>query len=101
MCPLSGVERFPLFGGFQCTNFSGRAIGTGNNVRYIEVVRSWEGPLIEVPLYTEGRKSKYFPRGESHSGRMQEWVIRIPSIPILVSVAFPSLLYVNNTVQHD
>ena len=48
MCPLSGVERFPLFGGFQCTN--GRAIGTGNKVRYIEVVRSWEGPLIEVPL---------------------------------------------------
>ena len=51
MCPLSGVERFPLFGGFQCTNFNGRAIGTGNNVRYIEAVRSWEGPLIEVPLY--------------------------------------------------
>ena len=44
------VERFPLFGGFQCTNFNGRAIGTGNNVRYIEVVCSWEGPLIEVPL---------------------------------------------------
>ena len=50
MCPLSGVERFPLLGGFQCTNFNGRAIGTGNNVRYIEVVRYWEGPLIEVPL---------------------------------------------------
>ena len=27
MCPLSGVERFPLLGGFQCTNFNGRAIG--------------------------------------------------------------------------
>ena len=52
MCPLSGVERFPLFRGFQCTNFNGRAIGTGNNVRYIKVVRSWEGPLIEVPLYS-------------------------------------------------
>ena len=51
MCLLSGVERFPLFGGFQCTNFNGRAIGTGKIVRYIEVVRSWEGPLIEVPLY--------------------------------------------------
>ena len=51
MYPLSGIERFPLFGGFQCTNFNGRAIGTGNKVRYIEVVRSWEGPLIEVPLY--------------------------------------------------
>ena len=53
MCPLSGVERFPLFGGFQCTNFNWRAIGTGNNVRYIEVVRPWEGPLIEVPLYNQ------------------------------------------------
>ena len=39
--------------------------------------------------------------GESHSDRMQEWVIQIPSIPILVSVTFPSLLYVNDTVQHD
>ena len=27
----------------------------------------------------------------AHSGRMQEWVIQIPSIPILVSVLFPSL----------
>ena len=27
----------------------------------------------------------------SHSGGMQEWVIQIPSIPILVSVLFPSL----------
>ena len=26
-----------------------------------------------------------------HSGGMQEWVIQIPSIPILVSVLFPSL----------
>ena len=27
----------------------------------------------------------------SHSSGMQEWVIQIPSIPILVSVLFPSL----------
>ena len=27
----------------------------------------------------------------AHSGGMQEWVIQIPSIPILVSVLFPSL----------
>ena len=45
MCPLSGVERFPLLGGFQCANFIGRAIGTGN-VRCIEVVCYWEGPVI-------------------------------------------------------
>ena len=62
MCPLSGVERFPLFGGFQCTNFNGRAIGTGNNVRYVEVVRSWEGPLIEVPLYAIEAKRGEFER---------------------------------------
>ena len=35
VCLLSGVERFPLLGGFQCTNFNERAIGTGNNVSYI------------------------------------------------------------------
>ena len=51
MWQLSGVERFRLFGGFQCTIINGRAIGTWNNVSYIEVVCSWEGPLIEVPLY--------------------------------------------------
>ena len=52
MCPLSGIERFPLFERFQCINtcINGRVIGTGNNVHNIEVVRSWEGPLIEVPL---------------------------------------------------
>ena len=27
----------------------------------------------------------------SHSSGMQEWVVQIPSIPILVSVLFPSL----------
>ena len=26
----------------------GRAIGTGNNVHYIEAICYWEGPLIEV-----------------------------------------------------
>ena len=29
----------------------------------------------------------------AHSGGMQEWVIQIPSIPILVSVLFPSSLH--------
>ena len=27
--------------------------GTGNNVRYIEVIHYCEGPLIEVPPYTK------------------------------------------------
>ena len=60
MCQLSGVERFPLFRGFQCTIINGRAIGTVNNVRYTEVVRSWEGPLIEVPLYVCTHRQEQF-----------------------------------------
>ena len=39
-----------------------------------------------IPLYTV-----YMQHIMAHSGGMQEWVIQIPSIPILVSVAFPSL----------
>ena len=50
-CPLSGIKRRPLVGGWlntSCIVFSIRAIAS---VRYREVVRSWEGPLWEVPLY--------------------------------------------------
>ena len=39
-----------------------------------------------IPLYTA-----YMQHIMAHSGGMQEWVIQIPSIPILVSVLFPSL----------
>ena len=38
-----------------------------------------------IPLYTV-----YMQHIMAHSGGMQEWVIQIPSIPILVSVLFPS-----------
>ena len=38
------------------------------------------------PLYTV-----YMQHIMAHSGGLQEWVIQIPSIPILVSVLFPSL----------
>ena len=51
-CPLSGIKRRPLVGGWlntSCIVFSIRAIAS---VRYREVVRSWEGPLWEAPLYT-------------------------------------------------
>ena len=34
----------------------------------------------------------------SHSGGMQEWVIQIPSIPILVFVLFPSLHLVTSVL---
>ena len=49
-CPLSGIKRRPLVGGWlniSCIVVSIRAIAS---VRYREVVRSWEGPLWEVPL---------------------------------------------------
>ena len=39
-----------------------------------------------IPLYTV-----YMQHIMAHSGGMQKWVIEIPSIPILVSVLFPSL----------
>ena len=39
-----------------------------------------------IPLYTV-----YMQHIMAHSGGMQEWVMQIPSIPILVSVLFPSL----------
>ena len=39
-----------------------------------------------IPLYTV-----YMQHIMAHSGGMQEWVIQIPSIPILVSVLFQSL----------
>ena len=51
-CPLSGIKRRQLVGGWlntSCIVFSIRAIAS---VRYREVVRSWEGPLWEVPLYS-------------------------------------------------
>ena len=53
-CPLSGIKRRPLVGGWlntSCIVFSIRAIA---GVRYREVVRSWEGPLWEAPLYLLG-----------------------------------------------
>ena len=40
-----------LFGSRKCTASTGIAVGTSTVVRYSEVVRYWEGPLSEVPLY--------------------------------------------------
>ena len=42
-----------------------------------------------IPLYTMYVDVIYVHI--THSGGMQEWVIQIPSIPILVSIVFPSL----------
>ena len=45
---------YPLLGGSLCTKYMASSIRAIGSVRYIEVVRSSEGPLSEVPLYTVG-----------------------------------------------
>jgi len=42
-CPLSGIKKRPLVGGWLST--SSVVIGATASVRYREVVRSWEGPF--------------------------------------------------------
>ena len=51
-CPLSGIKKRPLVGGWLNTSSIVISIGATASVHYREVVRSWEGPLWEVPLYT-------------------------------------------------
>ena len=50
MCPLSGIEKRPLVGGYLYTSAIVFSIGATAGVLYREVVRWWEGPLWEVPL---------------------------------------------------
>jgi len=50
-CPLSGIEKRPLVGGWLNTSSVVISISATASVRYREVVRSWEGPLWEAPLY--------------------------------------------------
>ena len=50
-CLLSKVERCPLLGGSKCTISIGRVIRGMEFVRYTEVVRFSESPLLEVSLY--------------------------------------------------
>ena len=47
-CPLYGVRRHPLLGGFS---IMGSSIGGSGTVRSRGGVRSREGPLSEVSLY--------------------------------------------------
>ena len=51
-CLLSGIKKRPLVEGWLNTSSLVISIGATANVRYREVVRSWEGPLWEVPLYS-------------------------------------------------
>ena len=78
----------------------GQTIGTSNKNFILKYFRCRDGKRTEtrigmegicithscIPLYTV-----YMQHIMAHSGGMQEWVIQIPSIPILVSVLFPSL----------
>ena len=50
-CPLSGGERRSLLGGWFYINSMLKSIGAFVCVRSREVVRFWEGPLREAPLY--------------------------------------------------
>ena len=50
VCPLSGIEKRPLVGGYFYTSAIVFSIGATAGVLYREVVRWWEGPLWEVPL---------------------------------------------------
>ena len=52
VCPLSGIKKRPLMGGWFTTSFIVNSIGAIASVRYREIVRWREGPLWEVPLYT-------------------------------------------------
>ena len=48
---LSGIKKCPLVGGLLYTSTIVISIGVIASVLCIEVVRWWEGPLWEVPLY--------------------------------------------------
>ena len=40
-CPLSGIQRLSLFGSRKCIAFTGIAVGTSTEVRYMEEARYW------------------------------------------------------------
>ena len=50
-CPLSGIKKFPLVGGFLYTSAIVILIGAIACVLYKEVISWWEGTLWEAPLY--------------------------------------------------
>ena len=50
-CPLPGIKKRPLVGGWLNTSSIVISFGATASVHYREVVRLWEDPLWEVPLY--------------------------------------------------
>ena len=57
MCPLFGVQRWPLFGGSKCIGIMGRS--NGGSV----TVRSIERPSSEVLLYMKSNHGSYEKHG--------------------------------------
>ena len=51
VCLLSGITKRPLVGGYLYTSAIVISIGATAGVLHREVVRCWENPLWEVPLY--------------------------------------------------
>ena len=73
---------------------------TSNKNFILKYFRCRDGKRTETRIGMEGicithscipLNTVYMQHIMAHSGGMQEWVIQIPSIPILVSVLFPSL----------
>ena len=96
--------------GFSCEGMSVAGIVnpiiTSNKnfiLKYFRCRETRDGKRTETRIGMEARVSVlpipafhctltvYMQHIMAHSGGMQEWVIQIPSIPILVSVLFPSL----------
>ena len=55
VCPLSGIKKRPLVGGWFTTSSIVNSIRAIASVRYGEIVRWREGLLWEVPLYVGTR----------------------------------------------
>ena len=56
VCPLSGIKKRLLVGGWFTTSHIVNSIGAIASVRYTEIARWREGPLWEVPLYTSKKR---------------------------------------------
>ena len=69
-----------------------KTIQTSNKNFILKYFRCRDGKRTETRIGMEGVHCVHATHnGSQCSGGMQEWVIQIPSIPILVSVLFPSL----------
>jgi len=79
-CPLSGIKKCPLVGGWLNISSVVISIGATASVRYREVVCSWEGPLLEVPLYYFCKVNLRRKSGQSNKCWISEWKVTSPEI---------------------